>query len=164
MKSELLRLAILVVVAAATPVMAACDPAKPSLTPSSRYVVSGGEVYDTTTNLTWSRCSVGQRWRDGKGCVGAVKQMVWTDALKQAKGAWRLPTKDELVTLTSPTCRHPAVNDEVFPGMDEKKMAYWSGVDYGAHYAWAVHFADYSNNYGYYGGRPLSVRLVRTGK
>ena len=89
MKAELLRLAILVGVAAATPVLAACDPAKPSLTPSSRYVVRGGEVYDTTTNLTWSRCSVGQRWRDGKGCVGAVKQMVWTDALKQAPGACR---------------------------------------------------------------------------
>ena len=164
MKNHLFGLAIVASVASATSAWAACDPAKASLTPASRYAVKGAEVYDTKTNLTWSRCSVGQRWQDGKGCVGKVKTFVWTDALKQAKGGWRMPTKDELAGLTSPTCRHPAVNDEVFPGMDADKMAYWSSMDYGAHYAWAVHFDDHNNNYGYYGGRPLAVRLVRDGK
>src|SRR5690606_37620936 len=34
---------------------AACDPMQPTRTPSSRYVISGGEVYDKKTDLTWQR-------------------------------------------------------------------------------------------------------------
>jgi hypothetical protein len=44
---------------------------------NSRYVIQGDTVYDKKTDLTWQRCSVGQRWAEGKGCVGVTENPLW---------------------------------------------------------------------------------------
>ena len=148
----------------AAPALATCDTTSKTDAPTSRYVIGGGTVYDKKTNLTWQRCSVGQSWMEGMGCTGAVKNMAWDEAMKQATGGWRLPTKGELETLISRRCSYPAMNDEVFPGMNDiQKLSYWASNENGNWDAWAVGFT-----YGYsYSGTKLNtfaVRLVRSGK
>src|ERR1700679_3526389 len=150
-------------VASVAPVRAACDVGRPSRTPSSRYAIDGGEVYDKKSDLTWKRCSVGQRWKEGAGCVGVIKPMTWDEAKKEAADGWRVPSKDELLTLVSPTCHNPAINEEVFPDMELDKLWYWTSSENGAFLAWLVDFAQ---------GHPESydrtdtgtLRLVRDGQ
>ncbi len=140
---------------------ASCDPTQPSQTPNSRYRIQGGEVYDSKTHLTWQRCSFGQRWKEGLGCVGVIRQIVWQEAMNQATGGWRLPTVDELKTLIAPTCTNPAINEEAFPDMELDKLWYWTSTDTGSA-VWyvafgtgTVHNADRTDM--------NAVRLVRTG-
>ena len=82
------RFAIAVILAGALewsiPALPACDADKPTRTPGARYVLKGGEAYDKKTDLTWQRCSIGQRWKEGTGCVGVIKQLDWDESMKQA--------------------------------------------------------------------------------
>ncbi len=139
----------------------ACDPHQPTSTPTSRYLIHDGEVYDPLSHLTWQRCSVGQHWTAALGCVGVIKQMSWAEAMKQAGGGWRLPSVDELKTLIASNCSNPAINEEVFPDMELYKLWYWSSTDTGSS-VWyvafgggSVHNADRTDL--------NAVRLVRSG-
>jgi hypothetical protein len=141
---------------------ASCDPKQSVQTPTSRYQIQGGEVYDTNTNLTWQRCSFGQRWKQGLGCVGVIRQIGWQEAMNQATGGWRLPTINELKTLIAPACTNPAINEEAFPDMELDKLWYWTSTDTGTS-VWyvafgtgTVHNADRTDL--------NAVRLVRTGR
>jgi hypothetical protein len=133
--------------------------------PSSRFAIKGSEVYDISTNLTWQRCSVGQRWVEGIGCVGPVKHFTLDEARKQAHGKWRVPTKGELASLIDQDRETkgqiPTIDIVTFPNMDHEKLWYWhgnSGVT-GKQY---VGFADGGTGDG--GGRSNNaVRLVRSG-
>ena len=147
----------------AAPALAACDTKQPTRTPTDRYVISGGSVYDKKANLTWQRCSVGQSWAEGMGCTGAVKSMVWDDAMKEATGGWRLPSKDELETLMSPTCSYPSINEEAFPNMDLQKLGYWTGTQNDSSNAWQVGFSYGFSSYNSH-RNTYAVRLVRSGK
>lgn len=92
----------------------------------SRYVANGGEVYDRKADLTWQRCSVGQRWNEDVGCVGVIKTFTYAEARKQGYGAWRLPTKDELTTLLNhERDRWPKIEIETFPDMNANFTKYW---------------------------------------
>jgi hypothetical protein len=142
---------------------ASCDSSQPSRTPDSRYDIKGGEVYDKKADLTWQRCSVGQRWKDGTGCVGVIKQMTWDEAVAQAASGWRLPSKDELTTLISPTCNKPAINENAFPDLELDKLWYWTSSENGAFLAWLVDFADGNSN-SYDRTDTGSVRLVKPGQ
>ena len=146
----------------AVPAFAACDSSQPSRTPTTRYQVRGGEVYDRKTDLTWQRCSIGQRWKDGTGCVGVIKQMSWEEAKGQAGSGWRLPSKDELTTLIAPTCKKPAINEEAFPDMELDKLWYWTSSDNGSFLVWLVNFSD-GNSASFDNTDTGSVRLVRGG-
>src|SRR5690349_5394926 len=109
---------------------AACDAKQRGLIKLDRYQIKRDAVYDKQRRLTWQRCSVGQTW-DGKSCLGAVDNLTWDDAWDAAAHAgkgWRVPTKDELLTLISRACHDPAVNDQAFPGMDPDNLLYWSGT------------------------------------
>ena len=105
---------------------AACDPGKPAAHPTRQYILKGGLAFDKKTKLTWQRCSVGQSWQDGKGCIGTVQGLTLLQAELLETDGWRLPTIDELETLVDPSCDHPAINQEVFPGMDVQRLYYWS--------------------------------------
>lgn len=140
---------------------AACDRQQSSSTPTARYLIHGGEVYDQQTHLTWQRCSVGQHWTQALGCVGVIRQMNWQQAMAQAIGGWRLPSVDELKTLIAANCSNPAINEEVFPDMELYKLWYWSSTDTGSS-VWyvafgsgSVHNADRADL--------NAVRLVRSG-
>jgi Protein of unknown function (DUF1566)/Tetratricopeptide repeat len=92
---------------------------------SSRYVINGGEVYDKKTDLTWQRCSVGQRWKEDIGCAGVIKTFSWEDAQQLTSGSWRVPTKQELATLVDKSRDDwPTIDREVFPDTDFSH--YWT--------------------------------------
>jgi hypothetical protein len=142
---------------------AACDSTQPSRTPTARYVIDSakGEVYDRKTDLTWQRCSLGQKWKADVGCVGVVKQITWDEAMQSAANGWRMPDKDELSTLLAPTCKNPAINEEAFPDMDLGKLWYWSSSPGGDYLAWLANFAD--GNFTSYDRTDVgAVRLVRS--
>lgn len=108
----------------AFPAWSQCN--QPDRTPTSRYVINGGEVYDTQTRLTWARCSVGQVWTKGEGCVGTIRTLTFEQAKQRVDATWRLPTGKELVTLVA-WCQHPAINSEVFPNMNMPLITlYWT--------------------------------------
>lgn len=142
--------------------LASCDPSQPNRTPDSRYELKGDVVYDKKTDLTWQRCSVGQHWKQGTGCVGVIKQISWEEAKAQAENGWRLPSKDELTTLLAPNCSKPAINEQVFPDMELDKLWYWTASENGPFLAWLVNFADGNSN-SYDRTDTGSARLVRGG-
>ncbi len=156
-----------VTTAGASPTRQVCDKSQPTDTPTSRYMFNVGLAYDTKTNLTWQRCSAGQNWNAKSGCVGLPIIVTWEKALTGAKEGWRLPTLDELMTLTSPNCKFPSINQEAFPGMDPEMLG---GI--GAHTQatpardaiWGVDFRDgKASTVDRYSGSG-TIRLVYSGK
>ena len=130
-------------------------------TPDSRYILKAGEAYDTQTNLTWKRCSVGQRWT-GTGCTGAIKYLEFQQARGHATGKWRVPTRSQLESLFAQGCQTIAINEDVFPGTPLDP--YWSRDGRDATLAWYVRFVTGSTDT--YGNRSFTaaVRLVKEGK
>ena len=134
---------------------------------NSRYVIKGDTVYDTKTDLTWQRCSIGQRWVDGTGCVGEVKKFTYDDAQRQGDATWRVPTKDELATLIdygrAGRKQRPAIDELAFP--NTLAWGYWTSTPYDATGGWLVHFDNGNSFYdGYYSSNIDAVRLVRGGQ
>ncbi len=96
-----------------------------STSPDARYTFAneGKEVIDTVTNLTWSRCEVGQSWDNAsKVCIGEPLELNWEQAHAEAVkytlsdgDEWRVPNIKELTTLLESRCSQPQVNAFVFP-------------------------------------------------
>jgi hypothetical protein len=156
---------LLACVFASSAASASCDLKKRSQIRLDRYVVKPQTIYDKQRRLTWQRCSVGQTW-DGKSCLGPVDSLTWDDAWDAAFHAgagWRVPTKEELLTLISQACHDPAVNEQAFPGMDPDNLLYWSGTQ-DSNGVWIVNFGN--GGLRQYRGQiqQYAVRLVRTGR
>ena len=156
---------LLALVLASGTASAVCDTKKRSAIKFDRYEVKQSTAYDKQRRLTWQRCSVGQTW-DGKSCLGPVDSVTWDDAWDAAYHAgagWRVPTKQELLTLISLGCHDPALNDQAFPGMDPDSLLYWSGSQ-DSNGVWIVNFA--SGGLRQYRGQiqQYAVRLVRSGR
>ena len=151
-----------------------------------RYQDNGdGTIVDIQTRLHWMRFSLGQKWTT-TACVNEAKMYNWEQALKLVQAVnqrggyasfcdWRVPTKEELLTLvyctsgrpktwnnTGHPCQgnydRPTIHQPAFP--NTPSSWYWSSSHYDLTSAWCVHFyyghayAD-SKQYAYY------VRLVR---
>ncbi len=162
------------------------QPAPPPQVMSDRYRPLGADgsiIEDRTTGLHWMRCSQGQQW-NGAVCDGDASKLTWDEAMQQPKGLsfggyadWRVPTKDELLTLvycssgqpkawndTGDFCKgefeRPTIDQVAFP--NTLATLFWSsspGAD-DSDGAWYVGFDDGSDGYvsksnGY------EVRLVR---
>lgn len=134
---------------------------------NTRFVEKEDEVYDRVYNLTWSRCSLGQRWVKSKGCVGMVRQVSFDQAQRYINDQWRLPTKAELTTLANVTQKSMpavlAIDSVAFPDMDLNKLYYWSGSEENNSFAWAVLFVDSGIPSILYRDHRYAVRLVRSG-
>ena len=144
---------------------AECDPAKPAEPIASRFEVHGGTVYDKSTDLTWMRCSFGQRWTEADGCSGSVTLLDWDSAMRlqwQGDAAWRLPQRDELQSIVATSCKRPAVNETVFPGT--ASIQYWTSTASGPSYAWVVFFRTGMPTWNFLKTTPFAVRLVRNGR
>jgi hypothetical protein len=89
-----------------------------------RFTISadGQEVTDATAGLTWRRCSEGMRW-DGKACTGKLLKYTYAGAKDKATRTateagkpWRLPAREELVTLVDmKQKKKPRIDKEAFP-------------------------------------------------
>src|ERR1039457_83666 len=129
---------------------------------TSNFEIRGDEVLDKNTNLIWARCSVGQHWEGGM-CKGTLKTFTFDQALKQADETWRVPTKDELMSLLDPSQlkinKKIMIDVTAFPDMDDGHLIYRTSENIlGA--GWVVFFDDgqvttHRNN------MPFAVRLVR---
>ena len=135
----------------------------------TRFTISsdGQEVTDTTTKLVWRRCAEGLRW-DGKACSGKLMTFKYSqakdaaaDAAKKDSKAWRIPTKDELVTLVDMTTKKkPRIDAKAFP--QTPSQPFWAmrpGSDDDLN-AWLVNFAN-GKVHGNAGQRKFPLRLVR---
>ncbi len=128
----------------------------------SRYVIRGAEVYDSRTKLTWARCSVGQEWKN-EHCAGNINTYTFPAAQKLASGGWRVPSKDELVTLIDlDRKKFPAMDIAAFPDMDASHPWYWSSTPNGSAIAWYVDFTDGYTSGFIDGANTLAIRLVKS--
>lgn len=105
---------------------------------SGRFVVAGGEFTDTTTRLTWQRCSNGLTWSTAGGCVGTIAPVTFgrvSDVVAQAGSGWRLPTADELYDLLDETCHRPAADATAMPDIpldpSGEPSIYWTSTEAG---------------------------------
>lgn len=136
----------------------------PSWPTGERFIVSGSEVTDHKTGLTWSRCSLGQEW-SGNTCTGIASIFTHEEAMQFAasKTGWRIPNIKELSSLVDTGCESPAIDSTAFPGTPV--WWYWasSPAVWSADYSWGVDFKD---GYISFVSRSRSagsrVRLVRT--
>ncbi len=149
-------------------VLAACDESIAASTPSSRFVLNGGEAYDPQTQLTWQRCSVGTTWTSDEGCVGKVKLLGLDKARQSAQQlgeGWRVPTIQELYSIVEQRCFNPAINARVFPAVTNlgEGAPYWTDtrIEEIPSLIYFVDFIDGSID-GHSQGFPLAVRLVRS--
>lgn len=130
---------------------------------NSRYVIKGGEVYDTKTNLTWQRCSVGLHWTERSGCKGsAKKEFTFNEAQYQATKAWRIPNKEELESLIVEKSKGAQIDLDAFPDMIEG-LWYWTCQPLTLKLGWDVHFDD-GEAYEAYRSDERMLRLVRSGR
>jgi len=121
-----------------------------------------GTVTDGTTGLTWKRCSEGQSW-DGTTCTGDAARYDWREAMaldpQSGEGGWRLPTLDELASITDKACS-PAVDPGAFRATPVG--IFWSSATdaNNADYPWCLHLRDGHASKAHK-GRGGHVRLVR---
>ena len=107
------------------------------------------ELHDTATGLIWRR--------DFAEKVDWLRALDYADSLGDG---WRLPTKDELMTLVNKGRRNPASD---FPDMPSE--SFWSSSSY-VNYpssAWGVYFGSGYAGY-YYQTGAASARCVRDGE
>lgn len=98
---------------------------------------AAGLVGDPAQGLIWQRCSLGQRYQDGR-CVGDSESFNWreaqarTEALASPECPWRLPRFHELRGLMQPAGdRDLAIDLSAFP--DTPPGWYWNQVSAGGH-------------------------------
>ena len=84
---------------------------------TSTLIAKEGEVVDKKSGLIWRRCSLGQEWQKGKGCVGEIELLKRKEAEERANSlgkGWRIPSIDELLTLVDERCKSPVINTSLF--------------------------------------------------
>jgi hypothetical protein len=124
--------------------------------PAARFCAQGESVVDAKTGLMWSANDLpGERLTHAAAvaAVAAYRGDGYSD--------WRLPTREELLSLVDDTRSEPAIDTSVFPTC--KSAYYWASSPWASSpddYAWLVLFY-----YGYsdYGRRDNDafVRAVR---
>lgn len=94
-------------------------------------VSEAGLARDPKQNLLWYRCSAGQVFRNRR-CTGEALRLPLDEARAYAEefGArgdgkgWRLPSIDEMNGIAETSCHNPALNPNVFPGIEPGN--YWT--------------------------------------
>lgn len=98
--------------------------------PPGRYMVGSGTVYDARTQLTWQQTPLASSYN----FANATMQCALLG------GAWRLPTRAELLTLVDPTLYNPAIDPVAFPSTPT--TLFWTSSARAGltNYVWAVDF------------------------
>lgn len=121
--------------------MASCLDNLPRETPSDDFIIDNAVVTHKKTGLMWARCSLGYSWSSTTANCDYDLQtkkalFTWPEALQQAelfslagKQDWRLPNKNELMSIADHACTGPAINEIIFP--NTTAASYWSSSPYG---------------------------------
>jgi hypothetical protein len=140
---------IVVIVVLALPWAAGAD------APAGRYTVTSGAVYDSKTKLTWQQTvpATTYSWAAAKTyCADVGATLGGT--------GWRLPTRNELLTIVDYSRQNPSIDPTAFPSTPSN--TYWtsSPLAGSSTNAWYVNFTYGPSNY--YGiSSSLNVRCVR---
>lgn len=166
MKRIFPSLTFLLIAALAAPSWAECEDAP---NPSARYQVRDHTVLDQNTALEWARCSVGLDWKAGQ-CEGEHILMALdkAKALAATKGnGWRVPTVEELFSLTESACGLAPINATLFPDVLDlgEGAPYWTSTPIPdmPELTYYIDFIDGSVD-GHTPEFSLGVRLVRTAR
>jgi len=128
----------------------------------ARLVARDALVYDRKTDLTWQRCSYGQRWDAATArCSGEALRLGFDEAKRLERDGWRVPRLDELVSIMVRGAV-PVIDNEAFP--DTPATYFWATDNRDAGASWYVSFEDGRTNH-YYPPRTNRdrVRFVRSG-
>lgn len=128
-----------------------------------RLIADGALVYDRKTDLTWSRCSLGQRWDAQRStCAGEAARITFDEAKALEGRGWRIPTLDELSSIVRPDSV-PTIDSRIFPGTPPQY--YWATDNRDTTASWYVWFENGRTNH-YFPPRTNRdrVRYVRTGR
>lgn len=127
-----------------------------------RLLAQGDTVYDRKTDLTWQRCTLGQRWDGHSRCLGDARRLTFDEARQMQTGGWRVPTLDELLSIVTPG-RVPTIDPVLFP--DTPPLYYWATDNREVGMAWYVFFENGRANHYFppHTNRDL-LRLVRSGR
>jgi len=127
---------------------------------------NNGTILDKKTGLLWKKCCEGQ---NGNECNnGELNVFTWEDAIKYAKNInnadgfagnkkWRMPTLNELKTITDKSFNDPAIDLSIFPNTPSDY--FWSSssdID-NTDYAWGVNFCIGED----YNGGKQRLRYIR---
>jgi len=146
-----------------TPAWSSCSPSLTIGRAAHPFLADGGVVVSAPTGLTWERCSLGQKFDDGR-CQGTASKVDWAGAQQAAAAAghgWRLPTRTELEGLLLSNCSAPATDTAIFP--ETPATWYWSSSTDGAQGAWFVDFEQGGGGGATLRSSSAAVRLVRSG-
>lgn len=142
------------------------------MTKTSRYFrLKNGTVLDLEKKLQWMCCSLGQVW-DTQSCIDEAHSFTWyeiqntIDEINKDIGYagyhdWRLPSREELLTLVNLDFFDPVVDTDIFPATASDW--YWSAdIDATTEgTSWMVNFYDGSPA-SYSHVSPIKIRLVRS--
>ena len=136
----------------------------------TRFVLRGGEAFDTKTGLIWQRCSLGRTWDGRHGCAGEMMSVGLDEANTKAQEFgrnWRVPFGQELESIIDRSCGSPVVDVSVFPDLrnvEDGEADYWTTSPVGM--ANLYYFFDFITGQadGHTRGFQLAVRLVRNGR
>ena len=130
------------------------------------YVCDEQIVRDPRSGLSWQRvlpevydgCAGGYLQRadaPGSGCTWEEAKR-YCSQLGVASGGWRLPTKDELLTIADMTRSGPSIDVEAFPGTPSEY--FWSSSPYEGQSgnAWDVYFLS---GYSYFSSVTAAYRV-----
>lgn len=126
--------------------------ASPAPIETLSYTDNGdGTVKDNATGLTWQKCSYGQN--NDSTCSVAASAINWTTALTYCSGlnlgsrTWRLPNRNELVSLYDFTKSAPPMIDQsAFPNTISNH--FWTSTTYAetTANAWYTNFGTTTTN------------------
>lgn len=157
-------LSLLLIAALASPSWAGCPEATGA---APRYQTRTDTVIDQSTGLEWARCSAGLHWHAGQ-CEGEhdLVSLETAQALAAQKGkGWRVPTVEELFTLTESACGEAPINATLFPDVLDfgEGAPYWTSTPIPAmpELTYYIDFVDGAVD-GHSPGFSLGARFVRT--
>jgi len=135
----------------------------------AQFFEEGHLIRDVRNNITWLRCSVGQRWDYDTGrCFGKVVKLsqdeikeALAQADKQLGGKWRLPSVEELETLICDQCEPPKIRKKYFPNIERE--AYWTGSKnfFNSRMYWSVNFMTGHSYSRFFSYQKLPLLIVR---